>query len=158
MVTRSAERATQRAGYESAAAFIENDRPHLKNAQLTAVPGPSTEDDDVITSYVKALDQYNHELRSMGGISSKTTSLIEIPETAASSIATNATTAIMKEMRREQKETAAQMKQLTAMLLAATKNKTPKTPFPATTPPMTDGVLYNPSATRRVRHPPPKNV
>ena len=81
--------------------------------------------------------------------------LSEIPETTASTIATNAKTAMIEEMRRERKETAAHMKQLTAMLLAATTNKTP---FPATTPPTTDGVFYNPSATHRVRHPPPKNV
>ena len=81
--------------------------------------------------------------------------LSEIPETVASAIATNSTTAMMEEMRRERKETAAHMKQLTYMLLAATTNKTP---LPATTLPMTDGVFYNPSATRRVYHPPPKNV
>ena len=50
------------------------------------------------------------------------------------------------------------MKQLTAMLLAATTNKAPKTPFSATTPPKADGVFYNPSTTRRACHPPPKNV
>ena len=115
----------------------------------------STEDYDAITAYVKALEKYHHELRSVGGRSRKTKSLSEIPETAASAITTNATTAMMEEMRREWKETAEQTKQLKAMLLAATTNKTP---FTATTPPMTDGVFYNPSATRRVRHPPPKNV
>ena len=62
---------------------------------------------------------------------------------------------MMEEMRRERKETPAQMKQLTSMLLAATTNKTP---LSSTTPPTTDGVFYNPSATRQVRHPPPKNV
>ena len=51
---------------------------------------------------------------------------------------------MMEEMRREQKETAAQMKQLTAILLASTTNKTP---LPATTPTTNDGVFYNPSAT-----------
>ena len=50
------------------------------------------------------------------------------------------------------------MKQLPAMLLAATTNKSPKYPFSATTPPKADGVFYNPSATRSVRHLPPKNV
>ena len=50
------------------------------------------------------------------------------------------------------------MKQLTAMLLASATNKAPNTPFSATNPPKADGVFYNPSATSRVRHPPPKNV
>ena len=143
-----AERAAQSAGYESAAAFRENDKPPLKNSPVTTAPGPSMEDYDAITAYVKALEQDNHELRSVGGRSSETTSLSEIPETAASAIATNATTAMMEDMRREWKETAAHMKQLTAMLLAATTNKTPKTPIPATIPPTTDVVFYNPSATR----------
>ena len=158
VATRAAERAAQPVGYESAAAFRENDRPPLENAPLTAAPGPYTEDYDAITAYVKALDQDNHKLRSMGGIISETASLSEIPETAASAIATNKTMAMMEEMRQERKETAAQMNQLPAMLLASTTNKTPKTPFPATTPPKTDGVFYNPSSTLRVRHPPPKNV
>ena len=92
----------------------------------------------------------------MGGRSSNNyTSLSDIPETAASSIATNATTVMMEEMKLKRKETAAQMKQLTDMLLAATKNTTP---LPATTPPATNSVFYNPSANRRFRHPPPKNV
>ena len=91
----------------------------------------------------------------MGGRSSKTTRLSEIPETAASAIATNATTEMMDEMRQEQKETAAQMKHLTDMLLEAT---TSKTPLPTTPLPTTDGVFYNPSTTRRVCHLPPKNV
>ena len=91
----------------------------------------------------------------MGGKISKTTSLSEIPETTASAIATNATTKMMEETRQERKETAAQMNQLTAMLLVATTNKTP---LPATTPPTTDNVFYNPSDTCRVHHPPPKNV
>ena len=66
----------------------------------------------------------------------------------------------MEEMRQERKETAAQMKQLTAMLLSATTNKAPKTPFSATaiTLPKADGVFHNPSATRRVRHLPQKTV
>ena len=105
---------------------------------------------------MKALEQDNHNLRFVGGRSSKTTSLSEIQETAASAIATNATKEMMEEMRRERKETVPQMKHLTDMLVAATTNKSPKTPFSATTPPKTDGVFYNPSATRRVRHPPPK--
>ena len=62
---------------------------------------------------------------------------------------------MMEEMKLKRKETAAQMKQLTDMLLADTTNTTP---FPATTPPAADGVFYNPSANRRFRHPPPKNV
>ena len=157
VVTRAVERAAQRAGYELAAAFRENDRPPLENSPRTASPGPSTEDYDNLTAYVKALEQDNHELRSVGGRSRKTTSLGESPETAASAITTNATTAMMEEMRQERKEIAAQM-QLTDRLIVATTNKIPKTPFPATTPPKTDGVFYNPSATRQVRHPPPKNV
>ena len=129
MVTRAAERAAQRAGYESATVFREDDRPPLENAPRTAAPGPSMEDYDAMTAYVKALEQYNQELRSMGGRSSEMTSLSETHEISASTIATNKTTEMMEEMRRERKETAAQMKQLTAMLLAATTNKAPKTPF-----------------------------
>ena len=55
VVTRAAERAAQRAGFESATAFRKNDRPRLplKNAPLTAAPGPSTEDYNAITEYVK---------------------------------------------------------------------------------------------------------
>ena len=158
VVTRAAEQAAQRAGYESAAAFREYDRPPLENAPHTAVPRPSMEDYDAMTAYVKALEQANQELRSVGGRSSETTSLSETHEDAASAIATNTATEMMEEMQREQKETAAKMKQLTAMLLAATTNKSPKTPFSATTPLKPDGVFYNPLATRRVRHPPPKNV
>ena len=41
VVTRAAERAAQRAGYESAAAFRENDRPPLENAPRTTAPGHS---------------------------------------------------------------------------------------------------------------------
>ena len=67
----------------------------------------------------------------------------------------NATTVMMEEMKLERKETAAQMKQLTAILIAAPTNTTP---LPASTPPVADGVFYNPTATRRFRHPPPKNV
>ena len=89
----------------------------------------------------------------MGGRSSKKNSLSNIPDTAASAIATNATTVMIEEMKRDRKETAVQMKQLTAMLLSATTNTTP---LPATTPPAADEVFYNPSAARRVRHPPPK--
>ena len=144
VVTRSAERAVQGAGYESSAAFREDDRPPLKNAPHTAAPGPSTEDYDNMTAYVKSLEQDNQELRSVGGRSSETKSLSETHEIAASAIATNTTTATMEEMRRERKETAAQMKQLIDMLLAATTNKAPKTPFSATTPPKADGVFYNP--------------
>ena len=158
VVTRAAERAAQRAGYESAAAFREDDRPPLKNTPRTAAPGPSTEDYDVMMAYVKALEQENQELRSMGVRISETTSLSETHEVAASAVATSAATEMMEEIRQERKEKAAQTKQLTAMLLATTTNKSPKTPFSATTPPKTDVVFYNPSATRRVRHPPPKNV
>ena len=111
-----------------------------------------------MTAYVKALEQDNQELRSMGRRSSETTSLSESHEVAASAIATNKATEMVEEIRRARKETAAQMKHLTAMLLAATTNKAPKTPFSTTTPPKADGVFYNPSATRRVRHPPLKNV
>ena len=56
VVTRAALRAAQGAGYKSTAAFRENDRPPLKNAPLTATPGPSTEDYDAITAYMKALE------------------------------------------------------------------------------------------------------
>ena len=94
----------------------------------------------------------------MGGRSSKTTSLSKTYEVAASAVATNTAKEMMEETQQEQKETAAQMKQLKAMLLAATTEKSPKTPGSAATPPNVDGVFYNPSATRRVRHPPPKNV
>ena len=55
VVTRAAERAAQRAGYGSAAAFRDDDSPPLKNAPHTAAPGPSMEDYDNMTAYVKAL-------------------------------------------------------------------------------------------------------
>ena len=96
VVTRAAERAAQRAGYESAAAFREDDRPPLENAPRTAAPGPSTEDYDAMTAYVKALEQDNQELRSVGGRSSETTSLNETHEIAASAITTNTATEIME--------------------------------------------------------------
>ena len=92
VVTRSAERAAQRAGYESAATFREDDRPPLKNSPHTAAPGPSTEDYDAMTACVKALEQDNQELRSVGGIISETKRLIETHEVAASAIATNTAT------------------------------------------------------------------
>ena len=109
VVDRTAERAAQCAGFESAAAFKESDRPRLslENAPPSAAPGPSTEEYDAMTAYVKALDQDNHDMRSVGGRSSETTSLSEIPETAASAITTNSTTAMMEEIRQDQKETSA---------------------------------------------------
>ena len=108
VATRAAEWAAQRAGFESAAALREHDIPSLphENASPSAAPGPSTGDYDAITAIAKSLEQDNHELRSVGGRSIETTSLSDIPETAASAIATNATTAMMKEMRLERKETA----------------------------------------------------
>ena len=109
-----------------------------------------------MTEYSKALEQENLDLRSVGGQSSDNhTSLSEIPETAASSIATNATALMLEEMKRERKKTAAQMKQLILMLLVATTNKTPIT---VTTHTAAGSVFYNPTATRRVCHPPPKCV
>ena len=53
----------------------------------------------------------------MGGGSDNHTSMRDIPETAASAIATNATTLMLEEMKLERKETAAQMNQLINMLL-----------------------------------------
>ena len=62
VVTRAADRAAQRAGFELAAAFRENDRPRppLKNAPPPSAPRPSTEDYDAITAYTKYLEQDNH--------------------------------------------------------------------------------------------------
>ena len=74
----------------------------------------------------------------------------DIPETANIAITNNATTVMMEEMKRECKEKAAQMKQLTAMLLSAATNTTL---LPATTPPVADDIFYNPNATCRVCHP-----
>ena len=88
-------------------------------------------------------------------ISNNHTSLNEIPHTAAISIATNTNILMLEEMKQERKETAAQMKQLAAMLLAAAKNKTH---IPADPPPAADGVFYNPTATHQVLHPPPQVV
>ena len=99
MLTRAVEQAEQRAGYESAAAFREDDRPPLENSTRIAVPGPSTEDYNALTAYVKALEQDNQELRSVGGRSSETTSISEIHEVASSTIATNTETEMMQEMR-----------------------------------------------------------
>ena len=99
-----------------------------------------------MTAYKQTLEQDNIDLRSVGGKSRDNhTSISEIPETAASAITTNATTVTMEEMTLEHKETTAQMKQLTAMLLAAA---TTTTPLPATTPPAAGGVFYNLTATR----------
>ena len=156
VVTPAAERAAQRAGFDSAAALREQDGSSLPpaNAPPPAAPRPSTEDYKSMTEYAKTLYQDNLELRSVrGGSSNNHTSMSKIPETAASAIATNVTTLMLEEMKRERKETAAQMKQLTNILLAAATNKTP---IPAATPPAAGGVFYNPTATRRVRHPPPK--
>ena len=99
-VARTAERAAQRARFDSGAAFRENNRPRLplENAPRPAVPIPFTEDYDAMNSYVKSLEQENHKPRSVGGRISKTTSLIDIPKTGASVIATNGTTAMMGEM------------------------------------------------------------
>ena len=158
VVTPAAERAAQRAGFDSAAALREQDGSSLPpaNAPPPAAPVPSTEDYNDMKEYAKALEQDNLELRSMGGESSNNhTSLSKIPQTTAISIATNAITLMLEEMNQECKETAAQMKHLAAMLLEAAKNKTPIT---ADTPPAADGVFYNPTATRQVRHPPPKDV
>ena len=108
-----------------------------------------------MTEYAKALDQDNLELSSVGGGSDNHTSMRDIPETADSAIATNATTLMLEEMKRERKDTAAQMKKLAAMIMADTINKTP---VPAATPPAAGGVFYKPIATRQVRHQPPKDV
>ena len=97
-VTIAAEWAAQSAGYESAAAFREDDRPPLENAPRTPAPGSSKEDYDAMTAYVKALEQDNQELRSAEGRSSETTSLSETHEIAASYIANNTTTEMMEEM------------------------------------------------------------
>ena len=100
-MTRAAERAAQRDGFESDAALRENGRPRLllENAPPSAAPGPSTEEYDAITAYMKALEQDNHNLRFVGGRSSKTTSLSDIQETATSTITTNTTTETMEDMR-----------------------------------------------------------
>ena len=98
VVTRATERAAQRAGYESAAVFREDDRPPLENAPRIAAPGPSTEDYDALTAYVKAFEQDNQELSFVGGRSSETTSLSETHEIADSAIATNTATEMMKEI------------------------------------------------------------
>ena len=106
-----------------------------------------------MSAYAKAPEKDNLEPRYVGGRSSDNhTSFSNIPKTAASAIATNATTVMMEEMKRERNETAAHMKQLIAMLLAAATNTTPR---PATTPPAAEGVFYNPTANHRVRHLPP---
>ena len=139
VVTLAVERAAQHSGFDSVAALREHDRSSLPpaNSPPPAAPEPSTEDYNAMTEYAKALEQDNLELRSVGGRSSNNhTSLNKIPKTTASAIATNATTLMLEEMKRERKETAAQMKQLTAMLLTATMNTTP---LPATTPPTADG-------------------
>ena len=158
VVTRAVERAAQRDGFDLAAALREHDRSSLTptNTPPPVAPGPSTEDYNAMTEYAKALEQDNLDLRSVGGESSNNhTSMSEIPETAASAIATNATTLMLEEMKRERKETAAQMKQHTDMLLAAATNKNH---IPDATPPAAGGVYYNPAATRRVHHPPTKDV
>ena len=96
VVTIAAERAAQRAGYESSATFREDDRPPLENAPHTTAPGPSTEDYDTMSAYMKALENDNQELRSVGGRSNETTSLSETHEIAASAIATNTATEMME--------------------------------------------------------------
>ena len=98
VVTRASEQAAQHAGYESAAVFREDDRPPLENAPHTASPGPSTEYYDAMTAYVKALEQENQELRSVGGRSSEMTSLSETHEFATSASATNTATELMEEI------------------------------------------------------------
>ena len=98
LVTRAAERAAQCAGYESTAAFREENILPLNNAPCTASLGPSTEDYDAMAAYVKALEQDNQEMRYVGGRISKTTSLSETHEISASSIANNTTTEMMEEM------------------------------------------------------------
>ena len=112
VVTWAAERAAQRARFDSDAALREHNRSSIspENAPPPAVSRPSTEDYNAMTAYSKALEQDNLELRSMGGRSSDNhTSLSEIPKTAAIAIATNATTVMMMEMKQEQKETATQI-------------------------------------------------
>ena len=158
VVTRAAERAAQHAKFDSAAALREHNRSSLppENAPPPATPGPSMDDYNAMIAYAKALEQENLDLRSVGGRSSNNhTSISEIPETATSAISTNSTTVMMEDMKRERTDTAAQMEQLTAMMLSAATNTTPIT---ATTPPAANGVFYNPTATRRVRDPPPKNL
>ena len=78
---------------------------------LLPPPGTSTEYYNAMTEYAKALEQDNLELRSVGGGSRDNhTSMSEIPETATRAITTNATTLMLEEMKRDRKETAAQMK------------------------------------------------
>ena len=92
VVTRAAERTAQCAGYESAAAFRQDDRPPLENAPRPTSPRLSTEDCDAMMAYVNALEQDNKELRSVRRRSSKTTSLSETHKVAASAVATNTAT------------------------------------------------------------------
>ena len=68
-VTQASERTSQHAGLDSSAALREHDRSSLpiENTSLPAAPGPSTEDYNTMTAYVKALEQDNLELRSVGG-------------------------------------------------------------------------------------------
>ena len=100
VVTMASERAAQRTGFESAAAFREHIRSilPLENTPPPAAPGPSTKEYKSMTTYAKALEQDNPELRSVGGRSSENTSLRNIPENAASAsaIATNATMVMME--------------------------------------------------------------
>ena len=99
VVTRAAERAAQRAGFDLATALQEHDRsihPPV-NAPPFAATGSSKADYNAMTQYAKAPEQEKLDLRYVGGGSSNNhTSLIDIPETAASAIATNVTTLMMK--------------------------------------------------------------
>ena len=74
-----------------------------------------------------------------------------LPATAASATATNATTVIIEEMKRVQKAHATQIQQLDALVATATTNNAPA---PATGVGGA-GVHYNPAGTRRVRYPHP---
>ena len=144
-MTRAAEQAAQLAGFDLAAALREHDKSSIPpvNSPPSATPRPYTKDYNVMPEYSKALDQDNLELRSVGGRSSDNhTSLSEIPKTTASTIATNATnttnatTLILEEMKRERKDMATQMNQLTTILLAAATKKTysrhpPPPPLPS---------------------------
>ena len=132
-------------GYKSAAA--------LRGTRATPAPisAPGTvtrEEYDAVSEYPYDLEVENAELKSVGGDDVTTVSTLE-----AASAATKTTTGLLAEMCAVH---AAQMREITALVAAATVINAPA-------PPCKEGqaqaqIQMNPEGTRCVQYPPPEEL
>ena len=148
--------AAKRGSYEYAAALCAGatDNPEAPASSATSV---SRADYDAVAEYAAALKAKNLELISVEADGALT--IISLPDTVAAATTSSTTTAVIAEMKRAQEVQAmahaAQIAQPTPLITAAAAVKAPS---PAPAPGGGGRVLMNPSGTRRVRHPPPKEA